>query len=250
MPYYAISSRWRGEGVYKGNKIILNFYTMTAQLFIQALGKFFLGLIVVGVLLFVPAGTLDYWQGWLFVALLFVPMFIAGVVLMFRNPELLRKRLEAKEEEKEQKWVVALSGLLFIAMFVVAGLNRRYLWWMLPDWAVYTAAVLFLVGYLLYAEVLRENVWLSRTIEVQEHQKVVDTGLYGIVRHPMYAATLILFLTMPLVLASPWAFVIMLFYIPVIDKRIRNEEMVLEEGLEGYKEYKKRVRYKVVPFVW
>ena len=223
---------------------------MTAQLFIQALGKFFLGLIVVGVLLFVPAGTLDYWQGWLFVALLFVPMFIAGVVLMFRNPELLRKRLEAKEEETEQKWVVALSGLLFIAMFVVAGLNRRYLWWMLPDWAVYSAAVLFLVGYLLYAEVLRENVWLSRTIEVQEHQKVVDTGLYGIVRHPMYAATLILFLTMPLVLASPWAFVIMLFYIPVIDKRIRNEEMVLEEGLEGYKEYKKRVRYKVVPFVW
>ena len=223
---------------------------MTAQLFIQALGKFFLGLIVVGVLLFVPAGTLDYWQGWLFVALLFVPMFIAGVVLMFRNPELLRKRLEAKEEEKEQKWVVALSGLLFIAMFVVAGLNRRYLWWMLPDWAVYSAAVLFLVGYLLYAEVLRENVWLSRTIEVQEHQKVVDTGLYGIVRHPMYAATLILFLTMPLVLASPWAYVIMLFYIPVIDKRIRNEEMVLEEGLEGYKEYKKRVRYKVVPFVW
>ena len=223
---------------------------MTAQLFIQALGKFFLGLIVVGVLLFVPAGTLDYWQGWLFVALLFVPMFIAGVVLIFRNPELLRKRLEAKEEEKEQKWVVALSGLLFISMFVVAGLNRRYLWWMLPDWAVYSAAVLFLVGYLLYAEVLRENVWLSRTIEVQEHQKVVDTGLYGIVRHPMYAATLILFLTMPLVLASPWAFVIMLFYIPVIDKRIRNEEMVLEEGLEGYKEYKKRVRYKVVPFVW
>ncbi len=209
-----------------------------------------MGLIVVGVLLFVPAGTLDYWQGWLFVALLFVPMFIAGVVLMFRNPELLRKRLEAKEEEKEQKWVVALSGLLFIAMFVVAGLNRRYLWWMLPDWAVYSAAVLFLVGYLLYAEVLRENVWLSRTIEVQEHQKVVDTGLYGIVRHPMYASTLILFLTMPLVLASPWAFVIMLFYIPVIDKRIRNEEMVLEEGLEGYKEYKKRVRYKVVPFVW
>ena len=209
-----------------------------------------MGLIVVGVLLFVPAGTLDYWQGWMFVALLFVPMFIAGVVLMFRNPELLRKRLEAKEEEKEQKWVVALSGLLFIAMFVVAGLNRRYLWWVLPDWAVYSAAVLFLVGYLLYAEVLRENVWLSRTIEVQEHQKVVDTGLYGIVRHPMYAATLILFLTMPLVLASPWAFVIMLFYIPVIDKRIRNEEMVLEEGLEGYKEYKKRVRYKVVPFVW
>ena len=223
---------------------------MTAQLFIQALGKFFLGLIVVGVLLFVPAGTLDYWQGWLFVALLFVPMFIAGVVLMFRNPELLRKRLEAKEEEKEQKWVVALSGLLFIAMFVVAGLNRRYMWWMLPDWAVYAATGLFLVGYLLYAEVLRENVWLSRTIEVQEHQKVVDTGLYGIVRHPMYAATLLLFLSMPLVLGSLWAFAIMLFYIPVISKRIRNEEKVLEEGLEGYREYKQRVRYKVIPYVW
>ena len=223
---------------------------MTAQLFIQALGKFFLGLIVVGVLLFVPAGTLDYWQGWLFVALLFVPMFIAGVVLMFRNPELLRKRLEAKEEEKEQKWVVALSGLLFIAMFVVAGLNRRYMWWMLPDWAVYAATGLFLVGYLLYAEVLRENVWLSRTIEVQEHQKVVDTGLYGIVRHPMYAATLLLFLSMPLVLGSLWSFAIMLFYIPVISKRIRNEEKVLEEGLEGYREYKQRVRYKVIPYVW
>ena len=182
--------------------------------------------------------------------MLFVPMFVAGIVLMFRKPELLRKRLEAKEEEKEQKWVVALSGMIFIAMFVVAGLNRRYMWWMLPDWTVYVAAGLFLVGYLLYAEVLRENVWLSRTIEVQEHQKVVDTGLYGIVRHPMYAATLLLFLTMPLVLGSLWAFSIMLLYIPVISKRIRNEEKVLEEGLEGYREYKQRVRYKVIPFVW
>ena len=181
---------------------------------------------------------------------LFVPMFVAGIVLMFRQPELLRKRLEAKEEEKEQKWVVALSGMLFIAMFVVAGLNRRYMWWMLPNWAVFAAAGLFLVGYLLYAEVLRENVWLSRTIEVQEHQKVVDTGLYGIVRHPMYAATLLLFLGMPLVLGSLWSFAIMLFYIPVISKRIRNEEKVLEEGLEGYREYKQRVRYKVIPYVW
>ena len=223
---------------------------MTAQIFVQALGKFFLGLIVVGVLLFVPAGTLDYWQGWLFVALLFVPMFIAGVVLMFRKPELLRKRLEAKEEEKEQKWVVALSGMMFIVMFVVAGLNRRFMWWMLPDWVVYAAAGLFLAGYLLYAEVLRENVWLSRTIEVQEHQKVIDTGLYGIVRHPMYAATLLLFLSMPLVLDSLWSFAIMLFYIPIISKRIGNEEKVLEEGLEGYREYKQRVRYKVIPFVW
>ena len=224
--------------------------TLSARLFFQALGKFFLGLVVVGVLLFLPAGTLEYWQGWLFVGVLFVPMFVAGIVLMFRQPELLRKRLEAKEEEKEQKWVVALSGLLFIAMFVVAGLNRRYMWWMLPNWAVYAAAGLFLVGYLLYAEVLRENVWLSRTIEVQEHQKVVDTGLYGIVRHPMYAATLLLFLSMPLVLGSLWAFAIMLCYIPVISKRIRNEERVLEEGLEGYREYKQRVRYKVIPYLW
>lgn len=224
--------------------------TLSARLFFQALGKFFLGLIVVGVLLFLPAGTLDYWQGWLFVGVLFVPMVVAGIVLMFRQPELLRKRLEAKEEEKEQKWVVALSGMLFIAMFVVAGLNRRYMWWILPDWAVFAAAGLFLIGYLLYAEVLRENVWLSRTIEVQEHQKVVDTGLYGIVRHPMYAATLLLFLSMPLVLGSLWAFAIMLFYIPVISKRIRNEEKVLEEGLEGYREYKQRVRYKVIPYVW
>ena len=216
---------------------------MSIQLFIQALGKFFLGLIVVGVLLFIPAGTFDYWQAWLFVIVLFLPMFVAGIVLMFRNPELLRKRLEAKEEEKEQKWVVALSGVLFVTMFVVAGLNHRYMWCMLPDWVVYAAAGLFLVGYLLYAEVLRENVWLSRTIEVQEHQKVVDTGLYGIVRHPMYAATLLLFLTMPLVLASPWSFAIMLLYIPVIAKRIRNEEKVLEQGLDGYKEYKERVRY-------
>ena len=224
--------------------------TLSARLFFQALGKFFLGLIVVGVLVFLPAGTLEYWQGWLFVGVLFLPMFVAGIVLMFRQPELLRKRLEAKEEEKEQKWVVALSGMLFIAMFVVAGLNRRYMWWMLPDWAVFAAAGLFLVGYLLYAEVLRENVWLSRTIEVQEHQKVVDTGLYGIVRHPMYAATLLLFLSMPLVLGSLWSFAIMLFYIPVISKRIRNEEKVLEEGLEGYREYKQRVRYKVIPYVW
>lgn len=224
--------------------------TMTLRLFIQAIAKFLAGVVLVGALLFVPAGTFAYWQAWLFIALLFVPMFIAGIVLMFRQPELLRKRLEAKEEQKEQKWVVALSGVMFIAMFVVAGLNRRFLWRMLPDWTVYAASALFLLGYLLYAEVLRENVWLSRTIEVQEHQKVVDTGLYGIVRHPMYAATLLLFLTMPLVLASPWSFLIMLAYIPIIAKRIRNEESVLEQGLEGYTEYKRRVRYKVIPYLW
>lgn len=223
---------------------------MTTRLLFQALTKFLVGLVIIGLLLFVPAGTFHFWQAWLFIALLFVPMFVAGIVLMVRNPELLRKRLEAKEKQDEQKWVVVLSGLMFVAMFVLAGLNRRFLWYMLPDWAVYAASVLFLLGYVLYAEVLRENVWLSRTIEVQEHQKVVDTGLYGIVRHPMYAATLLLFLAMPLVLASPWSFVVMLFYIPIIAKRIRNEEEVLEQGLEGYKEYKQRVRYKVIPFVW
>ena len=223
---------------------------MSSRLFIQAVGKFLLGLTCVGVLLFVPAGTFDYWQAWLFVAVLFLPMFVAGIVLLFRNPELLRKRLGAKEEQREQKWVVALSGVLFVTMFVVAGLNRRYMWCMLPDWVVLVAAGLFLAGYLLYAEVLRENVWLSRTIEVQEHQKVVDTGVYGIVRHPMYAATLLLFLAMPLVLASPVSFAIMLLYIPVIAIRIRNEEKVLEQGLDGYKEYKQRVHYKVIPFVW
>ncbi len=223
---------------------------MNTKLFIQALTKFLAGLLLVGVLLFVPAGTFAYWQAWLFIALLFVPMFIAGIVLMCRQPELLRKRLDAKEKQDEQKWVVALSGLMFLAMFVVAGLNHRFQWCLLPDWAVFVAAVLFLLGYALYAEVLRENVWLSRTIEVQEHQKVIDTGLYGIVRHPMYAATLLLFLAMPLVLASPWSFLIMLLYIPIIAKRIRNEEAVLEQGLDGYKEYKERVKYKVIPFIW
>lgn len=220
------------------------------KLFFQALTKFLAGLVLVGVILFIPAGTFAYWQAWLFIALLFVPMFVVGIILMFRQPELLRKRLDAKEKQEEQKWVVALSGLMFLAMFVVAGLNRRFQWCLLPDWAVYVASVVFLTGYALYAEVLRENVWLSRTIEVQEHQQVIDTGLYGIVRHPMYAATLLLFLAMPLVLASPISFLIMLFYIPIISRRIRNEEAVLEQGLEGYTEYKQRVRYKVIPFVW
>jgi len=223
---------------------------MTTRLFIQALTKFLAGLLLVCLLLFVSAGTLVFWQAWLFIVLLFVPMFIAGIVLMFRDPGLLRKRLEAKEKQDEQKWVVAMSGVMFLLMFVLAGLNRRFMLFMLPDWAVYSASVLFLLGYAFYAEVLRENRWLSRTIEVQEHQKVVDTGLYGIVRHPMYAATLVLFLSMPLVLASPWSFAVMLFYIPVIAKRIRNEEMVLEQELEGYREYKQKVKYKVIPFVW
>ena len=223
---------------------------MKSNLFFQALTKFLLGFIILGLLVFLPAGSFLYWQGWLLMGILFVPMFVAGLVMMAKNPELLRKRLNANELEKEQRTVVALSGVLFIAAFVVAGLNWRFQWCVLPDWAVWVAAALFLVCYLLYAEVLRENTYLSRTIEVQEHQKVVDTGLYGIVRHPMYMATTILFLMMPLVLASPISFGIMLLYIPLIAKRIRNEEAVLEQGLEGYSEYKQRVKYRILPFIW
>ena len=220
------------------------------RLFLQAVGKFLLGVLLVGLLLFLPAGSLGYWQGWLLMGILFVPMFCVGLVMMVKNPELLQKRLNAKEEEKDQKTVVKLSGLLFFVAFVVAGLNWRFGWCVLPDWCVWAAAGLFLVCYLLYAEVLRENTYLSRTIEVQENHKVIDTGLYGVVRHPMYMATTVLFLAMPLVLASPVSFLIMLLYIPLIAKRIKNEEMVLEEGLEGYKEYKQRVKYKVIPFIW
>ena len=220
------------------------------QLFWQAIGKFLLGVIAVGLLLFVPAWSFHYWQGWLLMGVLFVPMFCAGLVMMAKNPDLLRKRLNAREEEKEQKMVVKMSGLLFIAAFVVAGLNWRFGWCVLPGWAVWASAGLFLLCYLLYAEVLRENTYLSRTIEVQENQKVIDTGLYGVVRHPMYMATTVLFLAMPLVLASPFSFLIMLFYLPLIARRIKNEEALLEEGLDGYKEYKQRVKYKVIPYIW
>ena len=223
---------------------------MDKGLFIQAITKFLGGLILVGLLLFLPAGSLHYWQAWLLMGILFVPMFCAGLVMMAKNQDLLRKRLNAKEEEKEQQTVVKLSGLLFIAAFIVAGLNWRFGWCVLPDWAVWISSGVFLVCYLLYAEVLRENTYLSRTIEVQEDQKVIDTGLYGIVRHPMYMATTVLFLTMPLVLASPISFFIMLGYLPVIAKRIRNEEKVLEEGLEGYSEYKKKVKYRIIPLIW
>ena len=223
---------------------------MDTNLLRQSLVKFFLGVISLGVLIFLPAWSFRYWQGWLLMGILFVPMFLAGLVMMARNPELLRKRLNAKEQEAEQKTVVKLSGLLFAAAFVVAGLNWRFGWWVLPEWAVWVAAGLFLASYLLYAEVLRENTYLSRTIEVQENQKVIDTGLYGIVRHPMYMATTVLFLAMPLVLASPISFFIMLGYIPVIAKRIKNEEKVLEAGLDGYTDYKKKVKYRILPFIW
>jgi protein-S-isoprenylcysteine O-methyltransferase Ste14 len=223
---------------------------MNNKLLTQAIIKFLAGVILLGILIFLPAGSRAYWQGWLLMGILFVPMFFEGIILLIKNPDLLRKRLDVKEKEQEQKIVVALSGLLFIAAFVIAGLNFRYGWWTLPDWGVWIAAVIFFGCYLLYAEVLRENTYLSRTIEVQENQTVIDTGLYGFVRHPMYMATTMLFLAMPLVLASPISFLIMLGYIPVIAKRIRNEEAVLEDGLAGYKEYKAKVKYRLIPFVW
>lgn len=223
---------------------------MTTKLFFQAIFKFVFGLILIALLLFLPAGTIHYWNGWLLISILFIPMFFAGIVMMLRNPELLKKRLNATESEGEQKTVIALSGIMFLAAFVVAGLNYRFSWLVMPRWAAIAAAVIFLAAYLMYAEVLRENAYLSRTVEVQEHQKVIDTGLYGIVRHPMYSATVVLFLSMGLVLGSPISFVILLLYLPIIAKRIRNEEEVLTQGLEGYREYKDTVKYKVIPFIW
>lgn len=223
---------------------------MKGNLTIQALAKFTLGVLLVGAMIFIPAGTLCYWQGWLLMAILFVPMLAAGFVMLAKNPMLLQKRLNAKEKQGEQKRVVALSGLLFVGVFVVAGLNHRYQWCVVPDWCVWTAAAVFLASYVMYAEVLRENTYLSRTIEVQEGQRVIDTGLYGIVRHPMYTATTILFLAMPLVLGSLYAFLLMILYIPLIVKRIKNEEAVLEDGLAGYRQYKQKVKYRLIPFVW
>ena len=223
---------------------------MKAKLFIQAIMKFMLGVILVGVLIFWPAGTLTFINGWVFMGILFVPMFIAGVIMLCKNPELLKSRLNAKEKQKEQSIVVKLSSLMFLAGFIVAGLGFRFGWYTLPKGVVIVATVLFLVAYILYAEVLRENTYLSRTIEVQENQKVIDTGLYGIVRHPMYSATLLLFLAMPLVLGSIYSLVIFLTYPLIIAKRIKGEEEFLEKELEGYREYKQKVRYRLIPFVW
>ena len=223
---------------------------MDRKLFAQAMGKFFAGVILLALLLFVPAGTIRWQNGWLLMGLLFVPMFLAGLVMMAKNPELLRKRLSAKEEESEQRAVVALSGVMFLIGFVLAGLNHRFGWTALPRGGVIGASVLFLLSYLLYAEVLRENAYLSRTIEVQQGQKVIDTGLYGIVRHPMYAATIFLFLSMPLILGSLPSFVVFLAYPAIIARRIRNEEQVLTAGLEGYADYTQRVKYRVIPGIW
>ena len=205
---------------------------------------------MIGVLLFLPAGTLRFWNGWLFIALLFVPMLCLGAVLWVKAPELLEKRLNAKEKQAQQKGVVGLSGMMFLAGFILAGLDRRFGWTKVPIWLILSAGILFLAAYALYAEVLRENAYLSRTVEVQAGQKVIDTGLYGIVRHPMYAATVLLFLSMPLVLGSFVSFAVFLLYPVLIVLRIRNEEKVLEEGLEGYTAYKQRVKYRLIPFIW
>ena len=223
---------------------------MTKKLFIEAIAKVTLGIVLVGLLVFLPAGTLSYFQGWLFMGVLFIPMILAGFVMMFKSPDLLKKRLNAKEKEAEQDLVVKLSGLMFIVGFVGAGLNYRFDWYVLPRSVSIIGAVVFLVAYALYAEVMRENAYLSRTIEVQENQKVVDSGLYGIVRHPMYAVTLLLFLAMPIVLGSPISFAVFLVYPLLIAKRIKNEEMILERDLTGYKEYKTKVKYRLIPFIW
>lgn len=223
---------------------------MTKKLFFGAIAKFLLGVILVGALIFLPAGTLSFLYGWILMGILFVPMFFAGIVMMIKNPKLLSERLNAKEKEREQSVVVKLSGLMFIAGFVIAGLGYRFSWYILPLWAVIVASVVFILAYIIYAEVLRENTYLSRTIKVQENQKVIDTGLYSVVRHPMYSATLLLFLAIPLVLGSLYSFVIFLSYPFIIAKRIKNEEKLLEKELNGYTEYKQKVKYRLIPFIW
>ena len=223
---------------------------MTMKLFFVAITKFLLGVALVGALIFLSAGTFSYFNGWLLMGILFVPMFFAGIVMMFKNPDLLRSRLDAKEKQQEQNLVVKLSGLMFLVGFVVSGLGVRFNWYVLPTGVVIGAAVIFLIAYILYAEVLRENTYLSRTIEVRENQKVIDTGLYGIVRHPMYSATLLLFLSMPIVLGSLYSFLIFLAYPFIITKRIKHEEKFLEEELNGYREYKQKVKYRLIPFIW
>lgn len=223
---------------------------MNIKLFIKAITRYTLGVISVGFLLFFPANTFNYWNAWLFIGILFIPMFIVGVILMFRNPMLLQSRLDVNEMEKEQKKVILYSGLMFLLGFIIAGLNYRFKWIIIPNIIVIIASILFAITYILYAEVLRENTYLSRTIKVEKNQKVVDTGFYGIVRHPMYSITLMLFLTIPLILGSIISFVIFLIYSFIICKRIINEEEVLEKQLKGYKEYKKKVKYRLILFVW
>ena len=223
---------------------------MTVKLFFQAIAKFLLGVVLVGALIFIPAGTLLYLEGWILMGILFIPMFAAGIVMMFKDPHLLASRLDAKEKQKEQGLIVKLSGLMFLCGFVVAGLDYRFAWLDLPLWVSIVGAVLFLLAYIFYAEVLRENTYLSRTIRVEDGQKVIDTGLYGIVRHPMYSATLLLFISMPLVLGSLCALPIFLLYPFIIAGRIRHEEQFLEAELTGYTDYKAKVKYRLIPFIW
>lgn len=223
---------------------------MTAKLFIEALTKFLLGIVLVGVLIFLPAGTIRFAYGWILMGILFVPMLIAGIVMICKNPKLLKGRLESKEKQKQQDVVVKLSGLMFIAGFIIAGLGVRFGWYVLPKTAVIIASAVFILGYAMYAEVLRENTYLSRTVKVEEGQRVIDTGLYGIVRHPMYSATLLLFLAMPIVLGSLYSLAIFMAYPILIAVRIVHEEKLLEAELEGYTEYKKKVRYRLIPFIW
>lgn len=220
------------------------------KLLAEALIKFICGLLLVGLLIFLPAGTIAYTYGWLFIGLLFVPMLIAGFVMLAKSPELLKKRLDAKEKQGTQKGVVAISGLMFIVGFVVAGLDFRFGWSAMPTWVIITATVLFLVAYALYAEVMRENAYLSRTIKVEEGQTVVDTGMYGVVRHPMYAVTILLFLMIPLVLGSWYALIAFAFYPAVIVVRLKDEEDLLTKELPGYAEYKQKVKYRIIPFIW
>ena len=223
---------------------------MCKGLFAAAMLRFCCGVVLLGLLLFLPAGTFDWWQGWLLMGVLFAPMFFAGLMMLWKSPELLRRRLNAREAEGAQRRVIASSGLMFLAAFVLAGLNRRFGWIVLPNAVSWVAAAVFMLGYLLYAEVLRENVWLSRTVEVQDGQKVVDTGFYGVVRHPMYLSTLLLFLSMPLILGSIPSLIVMLLYPIILRRRILNEEAVLLKGLEGYADYMKKVRYRVIPYIW
>ena len=220
------------------------------KLLIEALTKFICGLLLVGLLIFLPAGTLGYTYGWLFAGLLFAPMLIAGFVMLFKSPEFLKKRLDAKEKQAAQKGVLAFSGLMFIAGFVVAGLDFRFGWSNMPAWVVIAASVLFLAAYALYAEVMGENAYLSRTIKVEQGQTVVDTGLYGIVRHPMYAVTILLFLMIPLVLGSWYALIAFAFYPAIIVVRLRDEENLLTRELPGYDAYKQKVKYRLIPFIW
>lgn len=223
---------------------------MNKKLLFHAIMKFTIGILMVGILLFLPAGTFYYWNAWLFIGLLFIPMLVLGLILWIKAPDLLAKRLNGKEKETEQKHVIVLSLFIFVGGFVVSALDFRFEWSNLPMWVIVVASIVLLISYILYGEVMRENAYLSRTVEIQENQKVIDTGLYGIVRHPMYFVTTTLFLSFPIVLGSAIGFLIFLFYPVLLVKRIKNEEMILENGLEGYKEYKERVKYRLIPFIW